>query len=77
MLTQPRANLKDAIHDAYSYAPCGICYVQGRGWSVYDLTKGCSPHTADFVYIKSGTLPLPLNDEAQAAIDSLICSAEI
>ncbi|UPT95461.1 hypothetical protein J4G48_0040620 [Bradyrhizobium barranii subsp. apii] len=74
LLTPPQNDLGDAIRLAYDYAPCGICYLQGQGWSVYDLRLGCGDAEPEYVYIKPGMLPMPLTDHAFSVLESLVKS---
>lgn len=72
LYTPFKSDLSDAIRLAYDYAPCGICYLQGEGWAVYDLKLGCGAAEPEYVYMKPGVLPMPLTDIALEALQSLI-----
>lgn len=73
MLSEPQVNLRDAIRLCYGHAPCGIAYVHGQGWAVYDLRKGCgAERKPEFVYHKRGVLPIPLSEAAFEALRSLV-----
>ena len=74
LLADPQTNLRDAIHIASHYAPCGICYVDASGWAPYDLTTGCDIHQADYVFYKRGHLPIPLHELAAECLFGAITS---
>jgi hypothetical protein len=65
----------DAIRAAGAYAPCGIGYRKGKGWFVYDLTKGC-PDSArpEFLISAKGHLPCPLSEDAMEVWMSVLRS---
>lgn len=67
-------NLKDAIRSGNAQAPCGIGYKKDDGWFVYELADGMLIKDAvpEFVCVKHGTPPIPLNDMALDAWTSLV-----
>jgi hypothetical protein len=67
-------NLKDAFQAAYISAPCGIAYIQGQGWTAYDLRHGLGKGVPEFVILAKGAIPLSLSDTAQDAWISLLKS---
>jgi hypothetical protein len=63
----------EAIQRAHAVAPCGLMYKPGSGWAIYSLSRGvlkdCQP---EFLIVKRGVLPIPLNDHAEQVLLSLI-----
>lgn len=68
-------NLKHAFPLAYSAAPCGIAYYQGKGWRHYSLKTGPGDGIPEFLIIRQGVKPIPLNYEAAAAWRSLLLAS--
>jgi hypothetical protein len=67
-------NLKDAFQAAYISAPCGIAYIQRKGWAAYDLRRGIKNGIPEFFIFAKGRAPICLNDTAQDAWASLLKS---
>ena len=65
------ANLRDAFTDGYAIAPCGIEYIQGKGWRAYDLTKGAEG-IPEFLIHARAKLPIFLSDVSGEAFYSLV-----
>jgi len=61
-------NAHDAICAGCASAPCGVGYMQGMGWKVYDLTQGAQGLCPEFLFLQRARLPIPLSEEAEIII---------
>jgi len=65
-------NLKHAIREAMTCVPCGIAYIQGKGWAVYDPTQPIAGAAPEFFCATTGRLPVALSEDAAASLLSLL-----
>ena len=65
-------NARHAIRMGQANAPCGIGYITGKGWRLYDLAEPPPGVIPEMVCLKLGKLPIPLTENGAAVLTSAI-----
>ena len=75
-MTTYHDNLVTPLRDASFRAPACVGYMNGKGWYVYSATEGCPEEGIPELFCAAqGRMPIALNDDGRAALDSLFQSA--